>query len=159
NLINRSLGMLGKYFSGIIPERASDSEDHFLADFFHIREKLAVLMENLSFRKTLETIWELVGKCNRYIDEQAPWALFKQQDPRLADVMHDLFAGISIIAVLLAPFLPGSAAEIWSQLGLEGNIAGERFDRMELLVKRLPGTKTNPGGPIFPKIDVSLGKI
>ena len=63
----------------------------------------------------------IVNRANQYVDQTAPFKLAK--DParaaRLDEVLYNLAEASRIIAVLLWPFLPGTAAKIYAQLGIQ----------------------------------------
>ena len=110
----------------------------------------------LGFREALETIWELVTALNRTIEERKPWELQKRGDgAALDDVLYDLCEGLRWLALLLFPFMPGSARAIWTQLGFDGEPDADW--RAELVWGKLAaGTVTRPeAGALFPRLDVS----
>jgi methionyl-tRNA synthetase len=95
----------------------------------------------------------VVTLLNRAIEEQKPWALFKQgRGVELDALLYDLCEGLRWLSVLLFPYMPAKATEIWEQLGLSGTPEVRWAD--ELAWGRLAaGTQTNPGAPLFPRID------
>ena len=157
NLLNRSLAMLEKYHNGVIPAPVQlEQVDHDLVSFAEVTiSKFRELIDKLAINDALATLWQLVRRGNKYIDETAPWALAK--DParkgRLDTVMYLVFELLRVLALLLKSFIPETSAKIWNQLGIE-----EPID--ELLVDAAewgglePGTVTRKGDPIFPRIDV-----
>jgi methionyl-tRNA synthetase len=70
------------------------------------------------FHKALETIWLVVGDGNRYMDEQAPWGLKKTDPARMGTVLYVLAETIRHLALIVQPFMPGSAARLLDQLGV-----------------------------------------
>ena len=157
NLLNRSLAMLEKYHNGVIPAPVQlEQVDHDLVSFAEVTiSNFRELIDKLAINDALATLWQLVRRGNKYIDETAPWALAK--DParkgRLDTVMYLVFELLRVLALLLKSFIPETSAKIWNQLGIE-----EPID--ELLVDAAewgglePGTVTRKGDPIFPRIDV-----
>jgi methionyl-tRNA synthetase len=119
NLLNRSLSMLKKYRRGIIPERS----DELRGDAEKIVAETTTLLEQNQLQAALVSIWALVNRANQYVDQTAPFKLAK--DPasagRLDEVLYNLAESCRILAVLLHPFLPGTAARIYSQLALAGS--------------------------------------
>ena len=116
NLVNRSLSMLKRYRQGVVPkssgELASDAT-----------QAVTDTVENLRghrLQAALESIWGLVNRANQYVDQTAPWKLAKdpEQAARLDEVLYNLAEVCRVLAVLLTPFLPGTAARIYQQLGL-----------------------------------------
>ena len=60
-------------------------------------------------------------RLNRYVEEQAPWSLAKDpaQAERLDVVLATLVEGLRIVAVLLHPWMPASAAKLLAALGTD----------------------------------------
>ncbi|MBC8096736.1 MAG: methionine--tRNA ligase [Akkermansiaceae bacterium] len=118
NLVNRSLSMLKRYLNGIVPapsrELAADVEKA-------VAETRSQLLQN-ELQDALQTIWSLITRANQYVDQTAPFKLAKDpaQAARLDEVLYNLTETCRVLAVLLWPFLPGTAAKIYAQLGLTG---------------------------------------
>jgi methionyl-tRNA synthetase len=150
NLLRRSLAMLQKYRNGIVPEPTSGRVAERVADLpALVRDHVLALR----FREGLDEIWNLVTLLNRAIDEQKPWELFKhERGVELDALLYDLCEGLRWLALLLFPYMPAKATEIWRQLGLAGTPEVQWAD--ELVWGRLAaGTQTDPGAPLFPRID------
>ncbi len=155
NLVSRSSAMVGKYFDGVLPE-SGPAEEHDLPFIARFSEALATFdqqMEEMAFNKALQTVWDLVGAANKYIDDTAPWALAKDpaKKARLGAVMYNLMEAQRLITLLVAPFMPDTAAEILSVLGenpQDVSIDG-RFEWGRLT----PGTAIRKAAPLFPRIE------
>jgi methionyl-tRNA synthetase len=150
NLVRRSLAMLTRYRNGLVTEPTESRIQERFADLGAIvRDHVMALR----FREALDEIWNLVGALNRAIDEQKPWELHKQgRGTELDALLYDLTEGLRWLAILLYPFMPSKATEIWQQLGLEGT--PEVNWPEELQWGRLAaGTQTAPGDPLFPRIE------
>jgi len=155
NLVSRSTAMLSKYFKGVLPPVGpSETVDETFRNRFGAAISVVDdLMNELSFNKALQAIWELVGAANKYIDETAPWALAKDesQKPRLGTVMYNLLEGTRLIALLTAPFMPDTAASILKTLGLDStDVQLDGNDGWGLLP---PGTTIAKATPLFPRIE------
>jgi methionyl-tRNA synthetase len=75
-------------------------------------------MNALDLRGAAEAAWSLVSRANLYIVERAPWALAKAGDAEALDeVLASLVRALVRLAAMTVPFMPGKAAELWSQLG------------------------------------------
>ncbi len=118
NLVNRSLSMLKRYRDGVVPAPNDD-----------LREAAAKTLESVKadfgdnqLQAALVDIWGLVTQGNQYVDRTAPFKLAKDpaQAKRLDEVLYNLAETCRILAVLLWPFLPGTSARIYAQLGLSG---------------------------------------
>jgi methionyl-tRNA synthetase len=152
NLLNRTLAMLRKYRSGVVPARPASSD--LLEQFFGLPQRARDTILSLDFRGGLEIIWELVTSLNRAIDERKPWALAKEgRNEELDALLYDLCEGLRWLAMLLHPVMPERMAEMWRQLGqtqpIDANWATAlRYGGTE------PGTQTAAGDPLFPRIEL-----
>jgi len=101
----------------------------------------------------LQEIWALVTRGNQFVDRTAPFKLAKDpaQERRLNEVLYNLAETCRILAVLLWPFLPGTAAKIYGQLGLKGE--PDRFSAAEWGGLAAGHTIGEPA-PLFPRKDV-----
>jgi methionyl-tRNA synthetase len=118
NLVNRSLSMLKRYRNGKISKVSTELEPEATRVIAETRN----LLEQNELQRALITIWSLVTRANRYVDQTAPFKLAKDasQAERLDEVLYNLAEGCRILAVLLWPFVPGTASKIFDQLGLAG---------------------------------------
>ena len=122
NLLSRTVSMVGKYFNGTLPEaRQADALDEELISLASgLRGRYEEQMEHYAFQNALAEVFKVIGRANKYIDENAPWVLAKDMEAngtRLATVMYNLLEVLRISAILLTPFMPASAAEILRQVG------------------------------------------
>ena len=125
NLLNRTIGMMNKYFDGKIPMRANtkNEQDEALESFAEGCVKaVETNMDNLHISNALSEIWEIISRSNKYIDETAPWTLAKsetQEDKeKLQSVMYHLAENLRIVAILLRPFIQDTSKKMLQQLGL-----------------------------------------
>ena len=76
-------------------------------------------MEDLYISNALGSIWKIISRTNKYIDETAPWVLAKEENKeKLKSTMYHLVENLRKIAILLTPFMPQTSEKIFSQLGL-----------------------------------------
>ncbi|NLK39115.1 MAG: methionine--tRNA ligase [Clostridiales bacterium] len=123
NLVNRTIAMTKKYFDGIVPqrgERGSVDEELERAVAAAVNESYRY-MEEIRIADALEAIFIMLRRANKYIDETTPWLLAKDESKkdRLATVIYNLLEVIRIGAVLLSPFIPTTAENIFAQLNTE----------------------------------------
>jgi methionyl-tRNA synthetase len=152
NLVNRSLSMLKRYRNGVVPARsnelASDAEKA-------VAVTKGLLIEN-QLQSALETIGRLITRANQYVDQTAPFKLAKDpaQSARLDEVLYNLAEVCRILAVLLWPFIPESAAKIFTQLGLS-----EKPDKFAQAAWGALAKGHNIGevAPLFPRKDIKQG--
>ena len=158
NLLNRTVAMIGKYFDGEIPafrskEEAVDESLEILMD--ETIEKVQSSMDKMEFSVALSTIWHLVSRTNKYIDETEPWKLMKDETKRdrLGNVMAHLVEALRAVAIMIRPFLTETPSKMFEQLG----ITDEAHQTWESLTERgiVPaGTKVQKGKPIFPRLEM-----
>ena len=123
NLVNRTVAMSNKYFGGEVKrtgvEEPVDRDLKTVATGALARVQKAV--DDLRISDALSELMNLFKRCNKYVDETAPWVLAKdpEQQNRLSEVLYNLVESISIGANLLAPFLPETAEKILRQLNAE----------------------------------------
>lgn len=123
NLISRSIAMIDKYFDGIVPSPAStpasefDTELKILAE--NVGKDAANYLEKMDFPNALTSIWKLISRANKYIDETAPWILAKDESKKadLATVLYNLMECIRISTILLTPFMPLVPGKVAEQTG------------------------------------------
>ena len=120
NLVNRTIGMINKYFDGVvINKNVNESVDEELKEFsLKLKTDVENKMNNLRIADSLDCIFELFRRCNKYIDETMPWVLAKEEDKqdRLSTVLYNLIESIRIGTVLLQAFLPDTANNIFRQI-------------------------------------------
>ncbi len=111
-------------------------------------------MDKLQFSLVLEDIWAFVRRCNKYVEENAPWELAKKPEAkaRLDTVLYNLAESLRFITVLIAPFMPSKAEEMWARLG-QDNFNEVSFEHVAKWGRLKPGTATRTGDPLFPKVD------
>ena len=157
NLLNRTLTMLEKYFAGRVPERKEQAspDGELLQAAAGLPHKLERLMDELQFSNALSEIWKFLARVNKYIDETAPWALFREGNTeRLQTVMYNLLESIRIISVLLLPFMPRTPQKIWKQLGMDDSPTLYTWESV-LEFGRLPaGIQTRKGEVLFPRLEL-----
>ena len=159
NLLSRTVSMVGKYFGGTLPEvQAEDAEKdaELVALISGLRAKYEEQMEKFAFQNGLAEVFKVIGRANKYIDENAPWVLARDMEangPRLARVMYNLLEALRVSAILLTPFIPTSAAEVLRQIG-----ACECCSTWDsaAVYGSLPATVTvQRGDNLFPRIDMA----
>ena len=174
NLVNRTVAMSNKYFGGLVEKTgAREAVDEELKEAATSAVgKVTARMDELRVADAITEIFNLFKRCNKYIDETAPWTLAK--DPtkadRLKEVLYNLTESIAMGASLLAPFLPDTGAKILAELNANprpfdglgdfglypsGNKVAEkpeilfaRLDLKEVLDK--VGAQAEPAAPVAP---------
>ena len=141
--------MLKRYRQGVVPAR----HDELAADAARAADETRALLKQNQLQSALQSIWSLVNRANQYVDQTAPFKLAK--DPALAqrldEVLYNLAEACRILAVLLRPFLPGTAVRIYAQLGL-----GESPETLDAAAwgGLTAGQTIGEPAPLFPRKDV-----
>ena len=160
NLLHRTLSMIEKYFSGVVPKRrklthADELTRALVNKIKGLGSEIASAMNKVDFSQALVSIWELIKMSNKFIEERAPWKLSKEDKiDELKDMMYDLYEVLRVVSVSLWPFLPMTSAEMARQLGLKDTQKQNLKDLSWGLAKS--GTKITKGKPLFPRIDSEL---
>ncbi len=121
NLVSRSVSMIGKYRAGVIPKVGPEGE----ALTAVAREGEAMVAaacahyEATAVTAALDVVWEYVRRLNRFVEEEAPWKLAKDeaQAARLDAALNGLAAGLRLVAFAVYPVIPVTAVEILRRLG------------------------------------------
>ncbi len=155
NLVSRTVAMAQKYFGEHLPaQQAEDAEKdaELLAMASSLRDKYEEQMEKYAFQNALNEIFKVISRANKYIDENAPWVLAKDeaQKPRLARVLYNLLETVRICAGLLQPFMPDTAAEIGKRLG-GADLSWDSLNAFGALPRE---AATVAGPALFPRIDM-----
>ena len=154
NLVNRTIGMINKYFDGVVTNtRCSEELDNDLIKVaLSLRDKVDKDMDKLEVSSALEHIFDLFRACNKYIDETMPWILAKEENKkdRLAIVLYNLVESIRIGTVFLSPFIPSASERIFKQLNTD---IKDMFSVNEF-GGYVSGAKVGIADPIFQRIEV-----
>ena len=157
NLLNRTVGMVNKYFGGKVQEYKGEVTE-FDKDLINtVNAKIAEYEENMDtyhMSNALESIWAIISRANKYVDETAPWVLAKNEEiDKLEAVMSNLVETLRIIAILINPALKETSNKIFTQLGIND----EKYKEYETI--KVFGTVTKDltviekGEPIFVRLD------
>ena len=158
NLLNRSLGMLGRYFGGAVPSPgAQETPDAALRDSGReAADAVDAAMEEVAFHKALSAVIELVTKANEYVQATEPWALAK--DPanrgRLGTVLYNALEAARLSALLMSPFTPTASQRMWEALVPGGApVEGARVDAAGAWGGLAAGAALPKSCIVFPKIE------
>ena len=157
NLLNRTVAMINKYFNGEI-QTIQLNETEYDRELMNVasttREQVEEALENMQFSVALSTLWQFISRTNKYIDENEPWVLAKDdaKKERLGNVMAHLVESLRQIAIMLQPFLTSTPQKIFSQLGLEKE-EQQKWESLHTIDGIPAGTIVQKGKPIFPRLD------
>ncbi len=161
NLVSRTTAMVGKYFGGQLPAgcrscaepQPFDQELRTLAE--GLRSAYEEDMETFVPHKALDEVFKVIQRANKYIDENAPWALAKDMEAngaRLAHVLYNLLEATRICGILLTPFMPESCEKLFAQIGAP---AEAQTWEAAAVWGALPETAAvTKGENLFPRLDL-----
>ena len=157
NLVSRTTAMAEKYFGGTLPpqreDRDCDCELKKLA--CTLRDRYQAEMDKLQLQNGLEEVFRVIDRANKYIDENAPWALAK--DPanrdRLATVLYNLLETVRICTTLLTPFMPESCEKIFAQIGADDTC--RTWEKAGAWGTLPAAVSVHKGENLFPRIDAA----
>ena len=153
NLASRVIAMVEKYRGGIVPAGAPDHAD--VADAADIAAYHEAMDGTRGFllHEALQRAMACVTRGNEYVQSAQPWAIAKRTDSEAAReldaVLASLVRQLARQAVLLAPFVPGKAQALWTQLGAPRTVLEQRFETLATLDPT--GWKVVKGDGLFPR--------
>ena len=155
NLVSRTVAMAQKYFGDRLPaEQLEDAQKdgELVSMVSSLRDKYEEQMEKFAFQNALGEIFKVISRANKYIDENAPWVLAKDeaQKPRLSRVLYNLLETVRICGGLLEPFMPDTSAEIAKRLGG----ADMTWDSLNVFGTLSREVAAVAGPALFPRIDM-----
>ena len=168
NLFSRVLSMNAKYFESRVPDApltgaALREDDKALIELAETSLRNYVqLFGNVRFAQGLDALWDLVRALNKYVDAQAPWALFKQGEvERLGTVIRLMLECMRHIALWIWPVMPATSAAMLEQLGCPLP-ASERFGVAPVALSAdaitwgelAPGTALASASNLFPRLEM-----
>ncbi len=158
NLLNRTIGMLNKYFDGIVPkynghitEYDSNLEKYTLEKIKEVEK----YMDEYHISQAISEIWTIISRTNKYIDETMPWALAKEEDKKpLESVMYHLVENLRKIAILIKPFISDTTENMLKQLNMQ-NKKLQNWDSLyqyDLIKEEIKVIEK--GEPLFLRLDM-----
>jgi len=165
NLFSRVVAMARKYFDGRVPEADQDVDGEFDLGISQAAAETVdhyeTAMEGFEFHKALIAVWVFINRLNKYVDVTAPWELAKKETSRrhLEVVIYNLLEGLRIIAGLISPVMPDTAATMQKHLGLEMETSSFTLRRLRSWRQLPPGTKLPKGVSLFPRVDAKNSAI
>jgi len=161
NLLARTTAMIVRYQAGIV--RKSNSARH-AAQLFMVNSRLGEAlkgyhqgMDEMLPSRALEQAWRIVAALDSFIAVKKPFSLAKDPEKnktQIADILYACAGTLRILAILVQPVMPGAAARIWEQLGLPGEVEGQRIPEA-LEFERFPDEVTvTKGAPLFPRLEL-----
>ena len=154
NLVTRTVAMVNKYFGGVIPENNEPGEfdDDLIKIATSAMAEIEKKMDTFHVADSIDEIWKVANRANKYIDETTPWILAKSGEtmPRLGTVLYNLIETIRIIASLLSSYMPQTAEKIASQIGA----TDLSYESISDFGCTKPGAKVGEAEVLFARIDI-----
>jgi methionyl-tRNA synthetase len=128
NLASRTIAMVSRYRDGSVPRCELDTE--LGAEIDGAAGEMAQLLDRAELTQALDVVWRRIRRLNRYVEEQAPWQLAKDEAraDELDRVLASLVEGLRVVTVLLHPYLPETAEKLLGALGAPDlSLEGARF--------------------------------
>lgn len=157
NFVNRVIVLTEKYFNGVVPE-APEGLAYLLKPAVALAQRMTEELEAFSFKAASLTLMELSSFGNTYLQDAAPWALFKEDphDPRIRETMVVCLQIVRLISVLCEPFIPFTAPRICALLGTRPPVRGALAEILDALSRGestlSAGTRIGQAEVLFPKI-------
>ncbi len=157
NLLNRTLGMLKKYCKSEIPQLdlQTIADDHPLKALGKdLGDRITTHYENLSLSSACVAALEIIQACNKYIDESAPWKLFKAgEQAQVEEILFSILESVRLAGYLLSPIIPNLSSDIYQQLGFDAD-----FNDTKTLTQQYSFTNHSQWGISWSDRTLSKGK-
>jgi methionyl-tRNA synthetase len=158
NLYSRSVSMIDKYCGSILPEPdITDKDDQLQKSGAEMIGAYQTQMGEFKFHLGLQAVWEFVGAANRYIVQNEPWTLAKNEamKPRLQTVLYNLGESLRLLALLLKPVMPQTAVKMMRGLGIDpASAMMQTLEQGSAWGLSTPGAQLGKVGNLFPRIEV-----
>ena len=153
NLVNRTIGMVNKYFDGVVENKkvCEDIDEELKSLVLNSKDLVDEKMNSLRIADAIDLVFDIFRRCNKYIDETMPWVLAKDESKqdRLATVLYNLVESIRYGAVLLQAYMPDTANKIFEQI----NTDKVSFDTLDKFGYYENGSKVGVAQVLFQRID------
>ena len=150
NLAQRVLAMINRNCAASVPRPGpvAEADERLLGEARGLLSRVRPLIaEQQAFHLALETIWRVVAEANRYVDEQAPWALRRTDPTRMGTVLYALAEVLRHLGIVTQPFVPDAAGMLLDQLAVPQE--ARRF--ADLADKLPPGRQLPAPSGVFPR--------
>ncbi len=148
NFINRTLLLTEKYFQNVVPQPNdfTDSDKEALAEIEKIKDEVEKSIENYRFREALNNAMGLGRLGNKYITEQEPWKVFKNDPERVKTILYVNLQITAAISTVLEPFIPHSTKKLREFLNISEILDWDVIGKKTLLES---GHKLNKSSLLF----------
>lgn len=157
NTVSRVVGLIAKYCNGKVPEIETNADDHPLRvdekihNWKKVWKDIDTFTPNFQFDQALKSIWTFLKEADKYVEENKPWILAKQDQKKLNWVLYGLADGLHQVAWQIYPFLPETSQKIAKILGIK-KLLVENPNYKDSWTNLPPGQKVSIDGSLFPRI-------
>jgi len=155
NLVSRTTAMIEKFNDGLIPPKGITlpQDEALIKEGEELYLKVEEFLQNFRFAQALTAIMNFVNTANKYIEDNAPWALAKEEKKdRLHSVLYNLAEAIRIATVLLSPVLPTTLDKVWQQMGFDIYPELKTWQSVKSWGQIREGIRIRRGEPLFPRV-------
>jgi len=157
NLLSRVCGMIDRYLDFALsgPGEVQAIDRGLEQGLAKCGREVELATGTYVFYKALIAAWEFINQVNKYVDTSAPWTLAKDpaQKDRLRTVLYYSAASLRSIALLLWPYMPGSAEKIWMQLALDESMFARPLSENLAFNLFKPKGRIQKSAPLFPRVE------
>ncbi|MEJ1223114.1 methionine--tRNA ligase [Sediminicola sp. 1XM1-17] len=153
NFINRVVVLTNKYYHGAVPSPSTYSEvdKETLAELQKYPTILSNSIERYRFREASQELMNLARLGNKYLADEEPWKVVKQDEERVKTIMYVALQIASALSILSEPFLPFTASKLKDMLALDGGLKwNDVASKRDLLPA---GHQINQAALLFSKIE------
>ena len=152
NFVNRVMVLTHKYYDGVVqnPGLLTDADREALASMSQYGRRIAKSLEEYKFREAIGEAMNLARLGNKYLQEQEPWKVYKQDAERAGAILYVATQITAVLSIVFEPFLPGTSAKLRSMLAIKGCPNWEETEK-EIIVAA--GTQLGKSELLFAKIE------
>jgi len=146
--------MIERYRDGVVPSARPPAA--VASEFEGIGDAVRARIDAVELTAALDEIWRRIKLLNRYVQEEEPWQLAKDdaEAARLDEVLYTLAEGLRVVSVLLHPFVPSSAERLLAALGREDlDLEGAELGAVE------GGAKVGELAQLFPRVEAEAPAV
>ncbi|MCL5246678.1 methionine--tRNA ligase [Cellulophaga sp. 20_2_10] len=156
NFINRVVVLTNKYYEGVLPTPAAftDIDKATLAEVKKYPGIISSSLERYRFREAGQELMNLARLGNKYLADEEPWKVIKQDEERVKTIMYVALQIASALAVLSEPFLPFTSTKLKHILNIDAADTRVQWDTVSTLDVLLPAGHTiNKAELLFRKVE------
>jgi methionyl-tRNA synthetase len=155
NFIHRTLTFIEKQFGSKVPEKINmdDRDIEFISKMNSISKTISLHLKNFELRKAIREVVDFAREGNIYLNDKAPWHMIRKNKKAAGHVFNLCAQFVYALAILLAPFIPGTSKEILNLLNIKKDVNELGWNSInEESIKA--GTHIKKPEPLFQKLDV-----